>query len=159
MAISFSFFLLLAVHFLCHFFIFYLKKKIFFLPVLGLHWRVQVFSLVSGGCSLVALCKLLFAVSSLTAEHRSFSSCGAWAQLPHCTWDLPWPGIEPRIPCIGRWTLNHWATREALFFLTCLFSYWLIGIFFFTNVNPLSVVCVINTLYPCKYFSTLSCTF
>ena len=28
-------------------------------------------------------------------------------------WDLPRAGLEPVSPCIGRWILNHCATREA----------------------------------------------
>ena len=29
-------------------------------------------------------------------------------------WDLvPWPGIEPRPPALGAWSLNHWITREV----------------------------------------------
>ena len=27
-------------------------------------------------------------------------------------WDLvPWPGIKPRLPALGMWSLNHWTTR------------------------------------------------
>ena len=30
------------------------------------------------------------------------------------TWDLvAWPGIEPRPPALGAWTLSHWTTREV----------------------------------------------
>ena len=29
-------------------------------------------------------------------------------------WDLvPWPGIKPRPPVLGVWTLSHWTTREV----------------------------------------------
>ena len=47
------------------------------------------------------VCGLLIAVASLVAdgaqalEHTGFSSCGAWAQLPHSMWDLPRSGVEP----------------------------------------------------------------
>ena len=35
-----------------------------------------------------------------------------------CMWDLvPWPGIEPRPPALGAWSLIHCATREVLTFL------------------------------------------
>lgn len=27
---------------------------------------------------------------------------------------FPWLGIEPAVPCIGRWIFNHWTTREVL---------------------------------------------
>ena len=35
---------------------------------------------------------------------------------PHClVWDLvPWPGIEPRPPALGVWSLNHWTTGKSL---------------------------------------------
>ena len=29
-------------------------------------------------------------------------------------WDLvPWPGVEPRPPALGAWSLSHWSTREV----------------------------------------------
>ena len=29
-------------------------------------------------------------------------------------WDLvPWPGVKPRPPALGTWSLSHWTTREA----------------------------------------------
>ena len=46
-------------------------------------------------------------------------SCGkralsCWMQL------APWPGIEPRPPALGAWSLNHWTTREVpVFSLLC----------------------------------------
>ena len=27
--------------------------------------------------------------------------------------DLPWPGIEPMLPAVGVWSLNHWTAREV----------------------------------------------
>ena len=30
-----------------------------------------------------------------------FSSCGAWAELPHGMWDLPGSGIEPVSPALA----------------------------------------------------------
>ena len=41
---------------------------------------------------------------------------GPPAYLLCSLWDLPGLGIEPKSPCITRWILNHWTTREALFF-------------------------------------------
>ena len=30
-------------------------------------------------------------------------------------WDLvPWPGIEPRPPASGAWSLSNWTAREVL---------------------------------------------
>ena len=47
------------------------------------------------------------------ALERRLSSCGTRAQLLCSMWDLPGPGIEPFVPCVGRWILNHCATREV----------------------------------------------
>ena len=27
---------------------------------------------------------------------------------------IPWPGIKPRSPALGAWSLSHWTTREVL---------------------------------------------
>ena len=48
-----------------------------------------------------------------------------WAQQLQCegfcsygTWDLSSPSkVGTQIPCVGRWILNHWATREVPHFL------------------------------------------
>ena len=62
---------------------------------------------------------------STGSRRAGFSSCGSWAlesRLSSCgtqayllrgMWDLPGPGLEPIVPCFGRWILNHCATREA----------------------------------------------
>ena len=34
-------------------------------------------------------------------------SCGVWDLVP-------WPGIEPRPPALGVWSLSRWTTREVL---------------------------------------------
>ena len=69
----------------------------------------------------IALRGPLTIAASLVAEHRlqtrRLSSCGTWAQLLRGTRDLPRPGLETRVPCIGRQILNHCATREAPLFL------------------------------------------
>ena len=31
---------------------------------------------------------------------------------------VPWPGIKPRPPALGAWSLNNWTTREVPQFLT-----------------------------------------
>ena len=32
-------------------------------------------------------------------------------------WDLvPWPGMEPRSPVLGAWSLSHWTIREVLLY-------------------------------------------
>ena len=42
-----------------------------------------------------------------------FFSCSIWT-LSGDMWNLvSWPGIEPRPPALGAWSLNHWTTREV----------------------------------------------
>ena len=64
---------------------------------------------------------------SAQASQCSDLSCGAHTQALGCMGsvvvhrlscpatcrNLPGPGIEPHVPCIGKWILNHWTTREA----------------------------------------------
>ena len=46
--------------------------------------------------------------------HR-LSSYGSLAQLPHGTWDLnTLTRDQTHVPCIARWILSHWTTREIL---------------------------------------------
>ena len=66
-----------------------------------------------------------FPVCSLQApEHTGLgvavcgplSRCGAQAQLPCSLWDLSSPTRDRTcVPCIGRWILNLWTTREVPF--------------------------------------------
>ena len=46
--------------------------------------------------------------------------CGAWASLVVarglvvlCEILFPRPGVEPRPPALGAWSLNYWPTREV----------------------------------------------
>ena len=68
-----------------------------------------------------------FCVCSMQASHCcGFSRCGAQAldaqaQRPWLKGlaaprhvGSSWTGVQTRVPCIGRRTLNHCATREAL---------------------------------------------
>ena len=63
-------------------------------------------------------------------------------QTVRCSmWDLvPWPGIEPRPPALGTWSLSHCTTREVpgpcvyLFLLNCIFPnlcYWDLDFYLF----------------------------
>ena len=48
----------------------------------------------------------LSSCGSQALEHR-LSSCGAWAYLLRCMWDLPQPGIEPVSPALaGRFSIT-----------------------------------------------------
>ena len=49
---------------------------------------------------------------ALAAAGRIFS-CSIWP-LSCCLWNLaPWPGIKPRPPAPGVWSLSRWTTREV----------------------------------------------
>ena len=64
-------------------------------------------------CSVGFSLRWLLLLSSMGSRHARFSSWGSQASLPLSMWNLPVPGV----PCIGRWILNHWTTREVLFLL------------------------------------------
>ena len=73
-------------------------------------------SLVVGG--------LLIAVASLVVEHR-LSGCSAQGLVALRHMESYRTRDWTHVPCIGRWTPNHWATREVL-------SYW----FFLSPSSP-----------------------
>ena len=51
-------------------------------------------------------------MDSLVVAH-GLSSYGGWAQLLSSMRDLTFPTRDQTcIPCIARWMLNHWMTRE-----------------------------------------------
>ena len=103
-------------------------------------WVCRVFTAVCGrspvgvsrGCSPVAVLGLLTEEAALTAEGRlpsawasvvaafGLGSCGLWARQLWCSGLVArgqvgsfWNRDQTRVPCTGRWILNHWATREA----------------------------------------------
>ena len=43
--------------------------------------------------------------------------CSMWVLVPQ-------PGIEPRLPALGAWSLSHWTAREVPAFFVCLFVNW-----------------------------------
>ena len=92
------------------------------MAVLGLRFCARAFpSCGKWGPLLIVVRGPLAIAASPVAEHRlqtrRLSSCGSRAQLVRSMWDPPRPGLETRVPCISRQTLNHCATREApLFF-------------------------------------------
>ena len=51
--------------------------------------------------------------SSIFVAARGIFSCGM--QTLSCgMWDqVPWPGVKPRLPALGMWSLSHWTTREV----------------------------------------------
>ena len=64
---------------------------------------------------------LTCSMQSLQVEHVGCFSCEMWA-FSCGTWHLvPHPGIKPRPPALGGWSLSHWTTREVLkkYFFDC----------------------------------------
>ena len=69
------------------------------------------------------LWRLFFLQSTGSRAHR-LSGCGTWAQLPCSMWDVsPQCKDGTHVPCIGRWILSHYSTREVphCSFVTVLF--------------------------------------
>ena len=57
--------------------------------------------------------------------------CGVWAWLPRSMWDLSFPTRDRTcIPCITRWVLNPWTSREVphSLFLNILICFYLLFI-------------------------------
>ena len=119
-------------------FCFYYLFIYLFLAALGLHCCAQAFSScgergatlhcgarashfggfsccgarVLGARASVVVARRLSSCGSQALEHR-LSSCGPRASLLRSMWDLPGPGLDPSVPCIGRWILNHCTTGEV----------------------------------------------
>ena len=57
----------------------------------------------------------LASLEERTAYYVSTNKCIAACEDFCCSkWDLvPWPGIEPRPPALGVWSLSHWTTRKV----------------------------------------------
>ena len=89
------------------------------MAVLGLRFCARAFpSCGKRGPLFIAVRGPLTIAASLVAEHRlqmrRLSNCGSWAQLLRGNVGSSQTRARTRVPCIGRQTLNHCATREAL---------------------------------------------
>ena len=89
------------------------------MAVLGLRFCVRAFSSCGKrGPLLIAVRGPLTVAASLVAEHRlqtrRLSNCGSRAQSLRGMWGSSQTRARTHVPCIGRRTLNHCATREAL---------------------------------------------
>ena len=80
-------------------------------------WRAGATLLHCTGFSL----RWLLLLRSTDSRRVGFSSCGTWVlQLWRTGLVAPWhvgssrTRDQTRVPCIGRWILNHCATRESL---------------------------------------------
>ena len=84
------------------------------------HWvfaatRGLSLAVVSSGYSLVVTLRLLFVAPSPGADSgtHGLSSCGTWVWLLHGMWDLSSQTRDrTHVPCIGRWIVNLWTTRD-----------------------------------------------
>ena len=108
----------------CVVFLFYFKIYLF-LAALGLHWCTPAFS----SCEEQGLCNWGKQAShcggfsccrARVPGRMGFSSCGAWAELPHGMWDLPGSGIEPVSPALPGGFLTTGPPEK---FLHCVLNY------------------------------------
>ena len=99
----------------------------------GSYWRPRA----GGNLALLAFSflKLYVVAPGLRCGMQDIFSC-SMRTLSCGTWDLaPWPGIKPRSPALGAWSLSHWTTREVprfafFFFLIFFLPYlWLCWVF------------------------------
>ena len=58
------------------------------------------------------MCRLLSGVASLVLGYR-LNSCGTWAYLLSCTWDLPGPGIQLMFPVLAGGFLATGLSRKS----------------------------------------------
>ena len=57
---------------------------------------------------------LLWCAGFPSYSSRALASCRVLASLPWGMWDFRSPTRDQTwVPCIGRWILNHWTTREV----------------------------------------------
>ena len=99
------------------------------MAVLGPRPCVRAFSSCGKwGPLFIVVCGPPTNAASLVAEHRlqmrRLSNCGSRAQLLRGMWESSQTRTRTRAPCMGRQTLNHCVTREALFFsfVSCVFG-------------------------------------
>ena len=91
-----------------------------FMPMLGLRCWPRAFSSCGAGASYCSVfsCYRHRALDkwASVAAALGLSSFGAGAWLPCGMWDLSSQIRDGTcVPCIGRWILNHWITREVLY--------------------------------------------
>ena len=122
--VFFFFFFTVFLNFILFLFIFY------FWLLLGVRCCMRAFSgCDEQGLPFVAVCRLLIAVASLVVEHglQARGLQQLWLMGPRAQAQQLWhTGLavprhvgfsgtraRTRVSCIGRWILNHCATREA----------------------------------------------
>ena len=120
---------LLSPFYFIYFLFFFWLHRVFVAAHGIFHCRVRAFR-CGMGFSLVVECGFSLSSCGLQAqEHLGSVVCGMWALslrcassvVVACTLSCPVacgilvlpPGIEPCVPCIVRWILYHWTTREV----------------------------------------------
>ena len=96
---------IMASHILTSKYLFYIWLG-WILVCTGFLWLWQV------GAALTAVVSLV--VEPGAVERAGFSSCGAHLVPLWCV-GSSWVRDGSCVPCIGRWILNHWTTREILY--------------------------------------------
>ena len=79
--------------------------------------------LQQAGATLVVVCRLLawclLLLGNRALRHTCSSSCDAQVSPWHV--ESSWTRDQTYVPCIGRWILNHWPSREVQTLLRILF--------------------------------------
>ena len=70
---------------------------VFFVSISFISWVFYLF---------VWFCQVFFAACGNFSCHRQTLICGMQDLVP-------WPGIKPRPPALGVWSLSHWTTKEV----------------------------------------------
>ena len=124
----------------------------------------RIFSLVakSSGYSLVVVHGFFNVVASSVAEHElqalshcdfqvlwyGLCSCGAWAQLLHCMWNLPRPGIELLSPALaGRLITTEPAGKSGLGYLMCRKFIFLFCLSFYLSSLNINILFLLSSFH------------
>ena len=92
--------------------------------MLGFHCCAWAFSgcskqgLLSSWDVWASLCSGFSCGRAEALDHEGFSSCGPQAVSPQHV-ESSWARGQTHVPCIGRWILNHWTTREVHLYHFC----------------------------------------
>ena len=96
----------------------------------GCFFSLQLWGMGSRACGLCSLCH----VGSLVEVHE-LSSCGM-GLVARGMWDLSSPTRDQtHVPCIGRWILYHWTTREIPLIVFLKWKFRLLRPLFFSDTS------------------------
>ena len=93
------------------------------------------------------------------AEACKLSSCGVQDLLPRGMWDLSSPTRDRTcVPCVGRWILYHWTSREVpgiVFFFFLLFIIIFLNLFIYLFMAALGLHCCARAFSSCGEWGLL----